>query len=106
MAVYGVLMLAGGGMGYATAHSVKSLIAGIVSAVLLGVAFVVSRQQPRLGLGLGAAVAAGLIVVFVIRIQELSAQVPPKSTASNIALAALSAAVALFLLFALSKAKA
>ena len=99
-------MLAGGVFGYTKSHSSKSLIAGIVSAIILSAAFFVSRQQPRMGLGAGAAVAIGLVVVFVIRIQEVQAQTPPGSPASNIALAALSGLVALFLLYAVSQARA
>ncbi len=106
MAVYGVLMLGGGAMAYAKAHSAKSLIAGIVSAALIGVAFFLSRQQPRIGFGLGAAVAIGLVVVFVRRIQEISAQTPPGPIGSNIGLAVLSGFMALYLLFVLSQAKA
>ena len=103
MAVNGVLMLGGGLAGYAKAHSKPSLIAGIASAILLGLACYVSIKQPRLGLGIGAAVGIGLIVVFVRRIQELSAQIPPGSTGPNIGLCALSGAVAIFLLVALSQ---
>ena len=99
-------MLLGGVMGYAKAHSTKSLIAGITSALLLGAAAYLSRQQPRVGFGLGAAVAVGLIVVFVIRIQEISAQTSPGSVGSNIGLTTLSGGVALYLLYALSQSRA
>ena len=106
MVVYGVLMLVGGIGGFAVSHSSKSLIAGIVSAVLLGVAYAVSRQQPKLGFGIGVVVAASLIVVFIRRIQELLAKVPPGSVGMNIGLCTLSGIVALFLLIAAFQARA
>ncbi len=98
--VYGVLMLIGGIGGYAKAHSKPSLIAGIVSGILMGVAFYLTRQQPRTGFGLGALVALGLVVVFIRRIQELSAQAPPGSIGMNVALCALSGIVAALLAIA------
>ena len=106
MAVYGLLMLGGGVGGYAKAHSKPSLIAGIVSAILLGAAYYISLKQPRVGLAIGAAVGLGLVIVFVRRIQELSAQTPPGNTSSSIGLCALSGIVALFLLFAVSRVHA
>ena len=105
MAVYGLLMLVGGVGGYAKAHSAKSLIAGIVSGALIGLAYNLSRQQPRAGFGVAAVVALGLVAVFVIRIQELSAQVPPGSTGMNVALCALSGAVALYLMYVISQVR-
>lgn len=99
-------MLFGGVMGYAKAHSPKSLIAGIASALLIGVAFFLSRQQPKIGFGLAAAVAISLVVVFVRRIQELSAQTPPGSIGSNVGLAVLSGGMALYLLYIISQARA
>jgi uncharacterized membrane protein (UPF0136 family) len=104
MAVYGVLMLIGGVGGYAKAHSQPSLIAGIASALLIAIAFAVSRTQPKLGFGIGAVVAIGLVIVFVRRIQELSAQVPPGSIGMNVALCIFSGGVALYLWNALSQA--
>lgn len=96
MSIYGVLMLAGGVGGYAKAHSKPSLIAGIGSAVLLAVAVLLSRSQPRVGIGLGGVVAAGLAFVFVRRIQELQTQ--GKSIGMSIGLCALSAVVGVVLL--------
>src|SRR5690348_12416727 len=67
MVAYGILMLLGGIGGYAMAKSVPSLIAGIASAILIGVAYSLSRTQPRAGLGLGTVVAVALVAVFVHR---------------------------------------
>ncbi|HLJ20318.1 MAG TPA: TMEM14 family protein [Stellaceae bacterium] len=105
IAVYAVLMLGGGFMGYAKAHSSGSLIAGIVSAVLLGVAWFLAGQQPRLGFGLGAAVAVGLVILFANRVREIAAGITPGTTGSNIGLAALSGIVAIVLIVALAKAR-
>jgi uncharacterized membrane protein (UPF0136 family) len=106
MVVYGALMFVGGIGGFVIGHSNKSLMAGFTSAVLMGVAYYLSRQQPKVGFGIGAAVAAGLIVVFVIRIQELLAKTPPGSIGMNAGLCALSGATALFLLIALIQVRA
>jgi len=99
MAVYGLGMLGGGIAAYAKAQSSKSLIAGIVSALLLAAACILSTKRPRLGYGIGVAVAIGLVIVFVIRIQELLAQTPPGKIGGNIGLCALSACVATFLVY-------
>jgi uncharacterized membrane protein (UPF0136 family) len=100
MAVFGVLMLAGGIGGYAKAHSTGSLMAGIGSGLAMAVAWYVSRQQPKTGFIIGAVVAAVLVAVFIHRIQELLAKTPPGSIGMNIGLCSLSAITALFLLYA------
>jgi len=100
MIVFGALMLVGGIGGYAKAHSIGSLSAGIGSALAMAVAWYVSRQQPKVGFIIGAIVAAALVAVFVHRIQQLLAQTPPGSIGMNIGLCSLSAITALFLLFA------
>lgn len=105
IAVYAVLMLAGGAMGYAKAHSSGSLIAGAVSAVLLGVAWYVAGQQPRVGFGLGAVVAIGLVILFANRVREVMAHVTQGTTGSNIGLATLSGIVAIVLIVAAVKAR-
>lgn len=105
MAIYGVLMFGGGLGGYAKAHSKPSLIAGLVSGLLMAAAYFVSRDRPRLGFGIGAAVAVCLAVVFVRRIQELSAQTPPGSPGMNIGLCALSVLMAIFMILAFTQAR-
>jgi uncharacterized membrane protein (UPF0136 family) len=105
MLVYGVLMFVGGIGGYFVGKSPKSLIAGIVSLALIGFAYTLSRQQPRTAFAIGAVVAVGLVIVFVIRIQELLAKTPPGSIGMNVGLCALSGIVALFLLAATFQAR-
>ena len=105
MAVYAVSMLVGGIGGYVKAHSMKSLIAGILSGVVVGAAYFISNQNPKVGLCIGGAVAVALIIVFVIRIQELLAQTPPGSIGMNIGLCSLSAVVAVFLFYAASQVR-
>jgi uncharacterized membrane protein (UPF0136 family) len=100
MLVFGVLMLFGGTGAYMMKHSMPSLLSGIGSAVAMAVAWYISRQHPKIGLVIGAVVAAALVAVFIHRIQQLLAQTPPGSIGMNIGLCSLSAITALFLLFA------
>jgi uncharacterized membrane protein (UPF0136 family) len=106
IAIYGVVMFVGGLVGFFVGKSTKSLAAGIVSLVVIGGAYAVSRQQPKVGFAIGALAAAGLVAVFLIRIQDLLAQTPPGKIGSNIGLTALSASVAVFLLIALVRSRA
>lgn len=89
MGLYGALMLIGGIMGYATAQSVPSLIAGIVSGILIAVAFVVSRTQPKAGFGLGAVVAVVLAIEFFRRFQVTGKVMPSAMLCAVSVLAAL-----------------
>lgn len=100
MAVFGVLMLIGGIGGYAKAHSMGSLMAGLGSGLAMAVAWYISRQQPKVGFIIGTVIAAVLVAVFIHRIQQLLAQTPPGSVGMNIGLCSLSAITALFLLYA------
>ncbi len=74
--VYALLMLVGGIMGYRAAGSVASLVTGLASAVLLGVAWAVSRAQPAAGFWTGAAVAAGLSALFAYRLMKTGKPMP------------------------------
>ena len=99
MIVYAVLMLGGGAGGYAIAHSKPSLIAGISSAVLMGIACYLSRQSPKLGFGIGVGVAIVLGFLFIHRIQVTHKIMP------NAGLSGLSFVVAVVLAMALFQAK-
>jgi uncharacterized membrane protein (UPF0136 family) len=64
VAGYGALTLLGGIIGYATAKSRASLIAGGVSGLLLMGSAALALTQPGLGLSIAAAVSAGLVYRF------------------------------------------
>ena len=99
MIVYGILMLGGGIGGYAMAHSKPSLIAGITSAVLMGVALYLSRQSPKIGFGMGVGLAIVLGLFFIHRIQATHKIMP------NAGLSGLSFIVAVILGLALFQAR-
>ncbi|MEO6599653.1 MAG: TMEM14 family protein [Polyangiaceae bacterium] len=66
LVLYGVLVLAGGIIGYLKAKSRASLIAGIVFASLLGLAAgLVALGSPRIGAGLGMVSALALMGRFL-----------------------------------------
>jgi len=90
--VYAVLMLGGGIGGYSKAHSLPSLISGIVSAILLGVAYSMLARKPKSGYGLSLFVALLLTLVFVERAFKTSGM--PSSMGRNVGLALLSIVVA------------
>ncbi len=75
LVVYALLMLGGGLMGQ-RAGSRASLYAGTGSCALLLLALLFSAFRPAAGLSLGAAVAAVLSVVFVVRFTKTKAFVP------------------------------
>ena len=93
-------MLLGGIGGYAKAHSVPSLMAGIGSGIAMAVAWYLSKQNPKIGIIIGAVVAAALVAVFIHRIQQLQAQTPPGNIGMNVVLCSLSLITAVFLLIA------
>lgn len=74
--IYAVLMLVGGVMGYVSAKSVPSLIAGLSSGVLLGIAWFVARANPKPGLGFAIVVAIGLAVFFAKRVLDTGKFMP------------------------------
>lgn len=74
--IYGVLLLVGGGIGYAKAKSPKSLIGGLVGAALSGVSYWLLGTDPRWGLGLGLATAVLLAIVFAMRYRKTQSFMP------------------------------
>lgn len=69
-------MLIGGLMGYSKAKSKMSLIAGVISSVLLAVSFAVSLTNPVGGLIGGVIVTTLLDIVFGIRLAKTKAFMP------------------------------
>ncbi|HZO89120.1 MAG TPA: TMEM14 family protein [Chthonomonadaceae bacterium] len=65
--IYGAVLILGGILAYARAQSVMSLVSGVVSGILIYVAYFLSRTQPRSGFALGAIVALLLTVNFALR---------------------------------------
>ncbi len=74
--VYAGLLLVGGIVGYVKAQSKISLLSGIGSAVLIGVAYGLTRSNPGLGFGLATGVALALTIVFLIRFRKTQALMP------------------------------
>lgn len=63
--IYGALSFVGGVGGFAAAHSVKSLIAGVVCGALLFVAGLAARQNKSWGVPLGMISIFVLMLFFV-----------------------------------------
>jgi uncharacterized membrane protein (UPF0136 family) len=74
--VFAILMLVGGVMGYRAAGSAASLYAGTGSALVLLVAWFVSRTAPAAGFGLGALTSLALCIVFGIRVAKTGKMMP------------------------------
>jgi len=74
--ILSVFVLVGGIMGYTQAKSKASLIAGVVSSVLLAMAFAVTLTNPASGIMAGAVVTGLLIVVFGIRLAKTKKFMP------------------------------
>jgi uncharacterized membrane protein (UPF0136 family) len=74
--ILSVFVLIGGMTGYAKAKSKASLIAGVVSSVLLAAAFAISLTKPTEGLIAGVVVTTLLDVVFGIRLAKTKSFMP------------------------------
>ena len=73
---YAVLMLLGGIMGYRTAGSAASLIAGAASAAVLLGAYAWSRSRPQRGFAVAAVVALLLAANFAGRLAKTGDFIP------------------------------
>jgi len=75
---YGFLLLVGGVIGYVKAKSRASLIAGLASAALMGVAaYLASSGSLAIGAGLGAVSALALIARFLPAFLRTKKVMPP-----------------------------
>jgi uncharacterized membrane protein (UPF0136 family) len=65
--VYGILAVVGGIIGYTQARSLPSLVAGIISGILLIVGSVAHQQGAAWGLPLAIGVTIALVITFAVR---------------------------------------
>jgi uncharacterized membrane protein (UPF0136 family) len=93
LAIYAVLLAVGGIIGYTKAASRPSLIAGLASALAAVVALALSFQNARLGMGLGSAVAALLLLFFGYRFALKTRKFMPSGLLAVVSLAVLAVAI-------------
>lgn len=74
--VYLIVVASGGVMGYVSAQSTVSLIAGLASGLLLGIALVLTYRTPQVGFGLAALVSLALGIFFTMRFLETGKWMP------------------------------
>jgi uncharacterized membrane protein (UPF0136 family) len=74
--VFAVLMVAGGIYGFVKAESKKSLVAGLLSAILLLGARLITSITPAAGYWMGVAIVGALCIVFLVRLIKTRAFVP------------------------------
>lgn len=64
---YALIVGMGGVVGYIKAQSTKSLLAGLISGLILLLAWFLAIKTPTMGLGIATLMAAVLLVVFITR---------------------------------------
>ncbi len=67
MALLAVLVLVGGIAGYIKVQSKPSLISGVVSCILLSIAYAFSLSAPKTGIMMGDIIAVLLAILFLWR---------------------------------------
>jgi uncharacterized membrane protein (UPF0136 family) len=70
LVIYALIMLLGGVGAYFATQSSASMIAGVVSAVLLLGSAALAKSHPKVGYGLAAMTSFGLLVLFLGRYWE------------------------------------
>jgi uncharacterized membrane protein (UPF0136 family) len=99
LAVYGVINVVGGMMGYATAQSMQSLIAGVSFGVLFIALYVLAGQRPLVSYVLGIVLTMILGAFWIYRLGKL--QEEGKSVTMAMGNAGLAVLVILLLIIAL-----
>ncbi len=74
--VYLIIVASGGVMGYVSAQSTVSLIAGLASGVVLAVALALTYRMPQVGFGLAALASLALGIFFTMRFFETGKWMP------------------------------
>ena len=74
--VFGILTIAGGIIGYVKARSVVSIVAGLITGLMLIAAAYVLPEQRQLGLGLAFATSLLLALQFIPRVLRTRRLVP------------------------------
>jgi len=74
--VYMLLLIGGGGMGYAKAKSMPSLIAGVVTGLVALAASLLYDHHPRASLALGTLLAIAVTGIFLSRYRKTGAKMP------------------------------
>ncbi|WP_416673525.1 TMEM14 family protein [Egbenema bharatensis] len=90
--IYGILSLVGGIIGYAQARSLPSLVAGIISGVLLIIGAIAHQQGAAWGLTLAIVVTIALVITFAVRFWKTRKFMP----AGFMCLAGIVALIAMF----------
>ena len=76
LAVYAVMMMGGGVLGYKKAGSKMSLYAGVVSGIVILAGVLLAGRDPKLGFGIVALVGFSLSIVFAIRLKKTKQFMP------------------------------
>lgn len=74
--IYGLLVAAGGVIGYLKAGSKISLISGVGSGVALAIAAYATLNTPRNGLPIATLIALFLLITFAVRWSKTRALMP------------------------------
>lgn len=68
--IYAVLLISGGVIGYLKAHSIVSLITGLISGILILLSYVTSNKNPKSGYLYIAAISLCLGIFFLNRYMQ------------------------------------
>ena len=74
--VYGLLLIAGGIVGYVKADSIASLVAGVGSGLAVLASFFVARKRPAAGFSIASLLCIALAAFFIKRYHETEKFMP------------------------------